>query len=429
MGVVYEATHQDLGRRAAIKTLHARYAESPPARARFLREGQAASRIRHPNVADVYDVGIYEDQPYLVMELLEGETFGRLITREGRLSVQRTADIMVPVLAAVAAAHDLGVVHRDLKPENIFLCAERNGFRPKVLDFGIAKILSGENAPVLTDTGAFLGTPYYVSPEQAQGAKSIDATSDQYSIGVILYECTTGRRPVEESSAYALIQRIVHGDFAPPRQVNPSLPRAFEAVILKAMARVPKERFATTRELGKALLEFASVGVRASYAGQLSGGPPSSRSLDASDIPEPARSLGTTLGEAAVQRDAPRGGKSGWPMAGAAALVAAGAVAFVASRSSSSGSRPGSDSAASGTPASPVDKRLVTSAVPAPAPPAAPSNQAPLARLEDDAGVHPSASPTRAPARPKPATQPQPVAPSAGAPSSPKRTPDPYDER
>jgi eukaryotic-like serine/threonine-protein kinase len=348
MGAVYEAVHQDLGRRAAIKTLHAHYAESTLARSRFLREGQAASRIHHPNAADVYDVGIDESQPYLVMELLEGETLARIIAREGPLSVQRTADILLPVVAAIAAAHDLGVIHRDLKPENIFLSAGRNTLRPKVLDFGISKLILGEQGPALTDTGAFLGTPYYVSPEQARGAKIIDVRSDQYSIGVILYECVTARRPVEEPSLYAMIQRIVHGDFAPPRQLNPSLPSAFEAVILKAMARFPTGRFTTTRELGEALLEFASARVRASYADELSSGPSTRHTPNGRDAPDEDLGMSTTIGESAVQRDAPRAGRSVWPRAALVALVAAvGAVVVVALCTSSPERRPGSDAGAS----------------------------------------------------------------------------------
>src|SRR6478609_1424523 len=139
MAAVYEATDRDLGRRVAIKTLHERRALSPDLRMRFLREGQTASKIRHPHVAAIYDVG-RGSRPYLVMEYLEGEDLARCLSRQGLLSVEQTADLLLPVVAAVAAAHDLGVVHRDLKPDNIFLSVEQGSIKPKVLDFGISKI-------------------------------------------------------------------------------------------------------------------------------------------------------------------------------------------------------------------------------------------------------------------------------------------------
>jgi serine/threonine-protein kinase len=322
MGAVYEATHLDLGRRVALKTLHRRHLESAQARSRFMREGQAASRIQHPNVADVFDVSTDESHPFLVMEFLEGEDLSQLIARDAPLSVERTANLLVPVIAGVAAAHAQGVLHRDLKPENIFLSAEHNGIRPKVLDFGISKVMN-EGVSNLTDTGAFMGTPYYVSPEQAQGAKDIGVAADQYSLGVILYECTTGLRPIEETTLYAMIRRIVSGDFAPPRQVRPAMPSAFEAVILRAMALDPVKRFPTTRALGEALLEFAGPTIRAFYADELS-----SRGKVVPEVgEEPDRSvpplLGTTLEDSVVQRDAPRASSSTWPWLAGGALAGA----------------------------------------------------------------------------------------------------------
>jgi TolB-like protein len=270
MGAVYEATHEDLGKRVAIKTLHVHYVSQPDARQRFLQEGQAAARIRHAHVADVYDVGIDGDHPYLVIELLEGEDLASFMEREGPLSVQAIADLLVPVVAAVAAAHDQGVLHRDLKPKNIFLCTDRTGIRPKVLDFGISKLITSTPEPSPpTGTGVVLGTPHYMSPEQAQGAKDIDWRSDQYSIGVILYESVTGRRPMHDAPLHALLHRTVQGDFPPPRQLRPGLPSAFEALILKAMARRADARFATTRALGVELLGYASARLRDDYAAEL----------------------------------------------------------------------------------------------------------------------------------------------------------------
>jgi serine/threonine-protein kinase len=373
MGAVYEATHQELGKRAAVKTLHERLAAAPEARQRFLREGKAAARIRHTNVADVYDVGLDGEHPYLVMELLEGEDLGRWLARRGALPVQECADLLVPVVAAVAAAHDLGIVHRDLKPENIFLTRERGGLTPKVLDFGISKLGDADAPSALTGTGALLGTPHYMSPEQARGDKQIDARSDQYALGVILYQCVTGRRPLQGVPLYSLIQRTVHGDFPPPRQLHPALPSAFEALILQAMARQPDRRFASTRALGQALLAFASGAQRSAYGAELGGAPPPSPPLAA-----PA--LSTTLGESAHVRAVP-GPKPRWRRRlaiGAALLLAAGLGGWrlLAQRASS----PTEVLAATPTAqrpvhvaAAPASTAPATPAEPAPAEPAAPA--------------------------------------------------------
>jgi serine/threonine protein kinase len=302
MGAVYAARHQDLGKSAAVKVLHERYDESEEVRGRFLREGQTASRIRHPNIVDVYDVGTEQGRAYLVMELLDGESLAGLLARERPLSVQRIADLLVPVTSALAAAHELGIVHRDLKPDNIFLSSERSSITPKVLDFGISKLSSPDEAAApLTGTGTLLGTPQYMSPEQAQTDKSIDGRSDQYSFGVILYECATGRVPIQ-GALYQLLPRIVQGDFPAPRQFNQSISAAFEQLILRAMARDPAERFANMRALGRALLGFASERVRANHAEELA--------LDASPAlpPQPpgprhVSELKTTLGESIHERD------------------------------------------------------------------------------------------------------------------------------
>lgn len=333
MGVVYAARHQDLGKLAALKILHERYDASEQVRVRFLREGQAVSRIRHPNIVDVYDVGADADRAYLVMELLEGEDLRSLLAREGPLSQRRTADLLIPIIAAVAAAHDLGVVHRDLKPDNIFLANERNSICPKVLDFGISKVADPEKAASLTGTGALLGTPYYMSPEQAQTDKNVDARSDQYTLGVIVYECVTGRRPIEEPALYQLIQRVVQGDIPAPRQVNPNISAVFEHVILRAMARQPSDRFPTTRALGQALLPFASDRIRANYSDELAHedqpGPPTPISSGAG----PPAGLGTTLGESVHEREGSRRPQERssrtLPLAGGALLLGiAGLVAW-----------------------------------------------------------------------------------------------------
>lgn len=265
MGVVYEVLHQDLGKRAALKTLHSRGSVSDEVRERFLREGQAAARIRHPNVADVYDVSLDGSTPFLVMELLEGHDLSHHLAGGRQLSLQQTADWIIPVVAAVGAAHAHGLVHRDLKPGNVFLANVGSSLVPKVLDFGISKVVDAKPGSTLTKTGAFLGTPHYMSPEQALGSRDIDARSDQYALGVILFQCVTGRRPLEDSPMYVLMHRTIHGEIPSPRQFEPNLPEKFEALILRAMAQHSHERFASAHQLGEALLEFASPRIQSDY--------------------------------------------------------------------------------------------------------------------------------------------------------------------
>ena len=318
MGAVYEAKHQDLGKRVAIKTLHPHHAASSDVRARFVREGQAASRIRHQHVVDVYDVAVEGDMPYLVMEFLEGEDVAKLVAREGALPVERAVDLLLPAVSAVAAANELGIVHRDLKPENVFLCIERGVIRPRVVDFGISKLVDKDATSALTATDAFLGTPFYMSPEQAQGAKFVDARTDQYALGVIVYECVTGRRPFEDPTLYKLMHKIVTGDFPPPRALEPTLPEGLQAIILKAMAKEPSQRFESTRAFGAALVEFARAHTRAIFWHEFGEGAETlvdqrletARSNAPSSPPDQAHT--STLGQSAHQldRQAPARGRA-----------------------------------------------------------------------------------------------------------------------
>jgi len=258
MGTVYEATHVDLKKQVAFKALNPAVALDEDARKRFLHEGEVASKIRHPNVVEVFDVGIEHDVPFLVMEFLEGEAFSDLLAREAPLSTEKLASIMLPVIAAVATAHEEGVLHRDLKPDNIFLARSRHDqITPKLLDFGISKLTNAQEAKNLTGGGTLLGTPMYMSPEAATRAKSIDARSDQYSLGVMLYEAVTGHDPFDGETLYALFQAIVAGRFLPPRTYTRDLPDGFDALVCRAMATEPEFRFPSVAALGRALLPFA----------------------------------------------------------------------------------------------------------------------------------------------------------------------------
>jgi serine/threonine protein kinase len=213
MGVVWAATNTATGRRVAIKMLRDANAEDPHVRRRFLREGRAASAVQHPNVVEILDVFELEDQtPAMVMELLDGESLGQRLRRVQTLSVEEMARLLVPAVAAVGAAHSLGVVHRDLKPDNIFLAIGHEGATTvKVLDFGIAKITSesdqGQSA-ALTGTGAMLGTPYYMAPEQLFSDETLDYRCDIWALGIICYECLAGKRPTR-GDTFADIVKVI----------------------------------------------------------------------------------------------------------------------------------------------------------------------------------------------------------------------------
>jgi serine/threonine-protein kinase len=255
MGCVYKAFDRNLGRTVAIKTLHGIDQHQPTALARFRREAQAASRVVHPNLVIIYSSGTHGDTPYIVMEYLSGRSLAAEIA-EGPLFIERTADILIAACAGVHAAHRANVVHRDLKPGNIFLARTPMGETPKILDFGISRI--GDDDASLTGTGDIIGTTYYLAPEQA-ASREVDARADQHALGVILYECLTGVRPFTGSTAYAIMRDIVEGIFQPLSRLRPEIPRALEAVVMRAMSRVPDDRFASVRDLGMALMPFTSA--------------------------------------------------------------------------------------------------------------------------------------------------------------------------
>lgn len=257
MSAVFEAVHMDIHKPVAIKVLSNALAQQQEAQVRFLREAAAASRLQHPNVVDVSDFGTDNGRSYLVMELMRGEDLSQHIQRKGPIPATALADIMLPICAGVHAAHDMKIVHRDLKPQNIFLCrAPTGGTVPKVLDFGISKVVDAE-AAALTHSGMMMGTPYYLSPEQIIQNQA-DHRSDQYALGVILYECATGRRPHEAETLYGILNSITQGSYPRPRALRPEMPEAFEMIILRTLAQDPSRRFPTVHALGAALMAFAS---------------------------------------------------------------------------------------------------------------------------------------------------------------------------
>jgi serine/threonine-protein kinase len=273
-GVVYEALRQPLGKRVALKVLRPALAAQAGVAQRFLREAQMTAQLRHPHVVETFDVGSHAGSPYLAMEFLEGEALAQRIAREGRLAPEAVVDVMLPVLSAMATVHDAGVVHRDLKPENIFLVRTRGGqAHPKVLDFGIAKAGGDEKAMALTRTATVLGTPYYMSPEQAHESKHIDARSDQWALGVIVYECLTGVRPFTGTSLLEVFGKIASGRLAPLAEAAPATPAALVAVVDRMLQVAPAARFDDVRAVGRALLPLASDAAQTRWRDEFSGAP------------------------------------------------------------------------------------------------------------------------------------------------------------
>jgi serine/threonine protein kinase len=258
MGTVYEALDARLGRRVALKVLSSSLKGKRKAAKRFAIEAQAAARLGHPNVVRIYDFDMERDIPYMAMELLEGRTLASAVA-DGPLTVERTADVLLAVCAGVYAAHQVGIVHRDLKPSNIFLCSDWHGRQTaRVLDFGISKV-GGVSASDLTQTGDIVGTSQYLSPEQATGQRHVTEASDQYSLGVVMYECVTQRTPHQGLAMYDLLREVAEGRHERPSVWRADLPTAFEAIVERAMNVRPQHRFPSVYELGRALFPFAGA--------------------------------------------------------------------------------------------------------------------------------------------------------------------------
>ncbi|HEY8431694.1 MAG TPA: serine/threonine-protein kinase [Sandaracinaceae bacterium] len=344
-GVVYAAEHVELGYRVAIKVLDRAAGRDPRRRARFAREAQVGARVRHRHIAGILEAGELEcGTPYLVMEHVGGVDLATLLEREGRLAPDEAIEVGIALLAATAALSAHGVVHRDIKPENVMIARAVDGaVEIKLLDFGIAKAPSSSTEPRITLEGYVLGTPHYMSPEQIRG-EPLDARSDLYAIGALLYQALSGTVPIDADDTDAVMTKMLVEEPVPLRQRRPDCPPSLEAIVMRALAKDRDARYRTPGAMAAALMKALDDlrvprGSTWSRVAHVLGGPPPA----AQARPE-ARSRGSW--EAArralptpaerpsalrARRGRPRVCPPWWPAAAALILAAiAGCVALTA---------------------------------------------------------------------------------------------------
>lgn len=411
MGSVHEGENTLIARRVAIKVLHHAATANEQVVQRFEREAQAAGRIGSDHILEVLDMGRLPDgDRYMVMEYLDGEPLSARIEKLGRMTPGQIAPLMRQALKGLQAAHDAGIIHRDLKPDNIFIQREKAG-QPdfvKIIDFGISKFSALASDMNMTRTGAVMGTPYYMSPEQAKGSSQVDPRSDVYAIGVIMYEAVTGRVPFDGNTFNELMFKIVLSD--PPKLSDavPDLDPEFAAIINRAMARELDDRYASAAQLRQTLDDYLG-GARASHV-----------QLPAAVAPVAPVAVGAPLSTAAQSQTratwantnadvVPK--RSGAPLVAAAVvggLLVLGGGAFAAFKLMGSGTDSSAAaalaSAPSAEPVAPAPEPVakvppVAPALSAPAPPAI-AEPAPSASATE-AAVAPATAPV--PEAPKPA--------------------------
>jgi eukaryotic-like serine/threonine-protein kinase len=341
MGTVLRAKNQMTGKEVALKWMHSSAGLSSEASARLLREAEAASRLNHPNVVNVFDVMYEGETLFLVMELLEGETLRVYLDRERTPNIASLVALLLPAMHGVAAAHERGVIHRDLKPDNIFLVRGHGNSTPhaKVVDFGVAKVLNSDGL-TLTRTGTSLGTPLYMSLEQLRADDDIDQRTDVYAFGVILYEAITGRLPYTATTLTEFAIRVATTSPVPIKQLRPDVPSTLANLVHWAIARNREERLP---DMGALIRELEPFAREHSFLAELSDPQMTTPPLPAAAVQPSADSLRETSAYAtpttlpfAHERDsrqpaapqAKRSSRSHWAMAAAALLALLAALSY-----------------------------------------------------------------------------------------------------
>jgi serine/threonine-protein kinase len=343
MGLVLAAHHVELDERVAIKVVLPDHAKSEDVVKRFVREARAAARIKSEHVARVSDVGRLDSgEPYMVMELLAGEDLEKLLETRGPLPIELAIDYLMQALEGIAEAHAQGVVHRDLKPANLFVTRRRNGSAcVKVLDFGISK-LEGDPTAGMTKTQGMLGSPLYMSPEQLQSAKDVDAATDIWSLGIILYQLLTGAYPFNAQTIGQLAAAILSMPPQKLRDARPEVPPALEAVFLRCVEKKKGDRFPNVAALAAALAPFGPPSARVAAASIADALPLHSQPtmMDTGDAPSAASAAvaqavlqASTLSALGGTKDAapparPPAGRTIGAVAGVSLLLGAAAVAY-----------------------------------------------------------------------------------------------------
>jgi tRNA A-37 threonylcarbamoyl transferase component Bud32 len=311
MATVYKAYHPALDRYVAIKVLHTAFLEDPNFLARFHREAKVVARLDHPNIVPIYDFAEHKGQPYLVMKFIQGETLKARLAR-GPLSRSEALSVAGSVGSALSFAHKRGILHRDVKPSNIILTPDGSIY---LADFGLARIAESGESTLSADM--MMGTPHYISPEQAKGERRLDEGTDIYSLGVVLYEIAVGRVPFSSDTPFSIIHDHIYSPLPLPRAVNPRVPEPVQAVLLKALEKARENRFATVDDL-VAAFQAAAAGTPAAivpdattvtHPAPTRPALPPEETVAAVEIEPAPAPPATTPGSGAAKRDAEQGEK------------------------------------------------------------------------------------------------------------------------